>query len=54
MMESEEEDSIPTITVGGKTVTITDVNDTLISEMTPAEKENYIQIYQEYYSHMYD
>lgn len=54
MMESEDEDSIPTITVGGKSVAITDVNDTLIAEMTPTEKETYIQTYQEYYSHMYD
>ncbi|XP_012286562.1 general transcription factor IIE subunit 1 [Orussus abietinus] len=54
MMESEDEDLVPTVSVGGKTVAITDVNDTLISEMSPAEKEAYIQTYQEYYSHMYD
>lgn len=54
LMESEEEDSVPTINVGGKSVAITNVNDSLIAEMTPVEKEAYIQTYQEYYSLMYD
>ncbi|XP_051174349.1 general transcription factor IIE subunit 1 [Leptopilina boulardi] len=54
MMDSEEEDSVPMITVGGKNVAITNVNDSLIAEMTPVEKEAYIQAYQEYYSLMYD
>ncbi|KOC70717.1 General transcription factor IIE subunit 1 [Habropoda laboriosa] len=53
-MDSEDEDLVPTVTVAGKTVAIADVNDALISEMTPVEKEAYIQAYQEYYSHMYD
>ncbi|XP_043508978.1 general transcription factor IIE subunit 1 [Frieseomelitta varia] len=53
-MDSEDEDLVPTVTVAGKTVAIADVNDALIAEMTPVEKEAYIQTYQEYYSHMYD
>lgn len=53
-MDSEDDDLVPTVSVAGKSVAITDVNDTLIAEMTPTEKEDYIQIYQEYYSHMYD
>ncbi|OAD60521.1 General transcription factor IIE subunit 1 [Eufriesea mexicana] len=53
-MDSEDEDLVPTVTVAGKTVAIADVNDALIAEMTPVEKESYIQAYQEYYSHMYD
>ncbi|XP_076639646.1 transcription factor IIEalpha [Colletes latitarsis] len=53
-MDSEDDDLVPTVTVAGKTVAIADVNDTLIAEMTPIEKEAYIQAYQEYYSHMYD
>ena len=53
-MDSEDDDLVPTVTVAGKTVAIADVNDTLIAEMTPVEKEAYIQAYQEYYSHMYD
>lgn len=54
VMDSDEDDSVPTVTVGNKTVAITDVNDALIAEMTPTEKETYIQTYQEYYSMMYD
>lgn len=53
-MDSDDDDLVPTVSVGGKSVSITDVNDTLIADMTPAEKEAYIQTYQEYYSHMYD
>ena len=53
-MDSEDDDLVPTVTVAGKTVAIADVNDRLIAEMTPVEKEAYIQAYQEYYSHMYD
>ncbi|XP_032671019.1 general transcription factor IIE subunit 1 [Odontomachus brunneus] len=54
MMESEDDELVPTVSVAGKTVAITDVNDTLIAQMTPMEKEAYIQTYQEYYSHIYD
>ncbi|KAL0100042.1 hypothetical protein PUN28_019485 [Cardiocondyla obscurior] len=53
-MDSEDDVLVPTVSVGGKTVAITDVKDTLIAEMTPIEKESYIQTYQEFYSHMYD
>ena len=53
-MESDEEDQAPTVNVNGKSVAITDVNDALIAEMTAAEKEAYIQVYQDYYSSMYD
>ncbi|XP_044727121.1 general transcription factor IIE subunit 1 isoform X2 [Chrysoperla carnea] len=53
-MDSDEDDNTPTVTVGSRTIPITEVNDALISEMTPTEKEVYIQVYQEYYSHMYD
>ncbi|XP_043270013.1 general transcription factor IIE subunit 1 isoform X2 [Venturia canescens] len=54
VMESEDDELVPTVTVGNKTVAITSVNNALIEEMTPAEKDAYIQTYQEYYSHMYD
>uniref|UniRef100_A0A4P6DFE2 General transcription factor IIE subunit 1 n=3 Tax=Rhodnius TaxID=13248 RepID=A0A4P6DFE2_RHOPR len=52
--DSDEDELVPIVSVGNKTVPITEVDDSLISEMTPPEKEAYIQIYQEYYSHMYD
>lgn len=55
-MESDDDDeddsSIPTVTVGNKTYNITDINDSIIAEMTQAEKEVYVQVFQDYYSHM--
>ncbi|PSN30913.1 General transcription factor IIE subunit 1 [Blattella germanica] len=54
VMDSDDDDLIPVVSVGDKSVPVTEVNDTLIAQMTPAEKEAYIQVYQEYYSHMYD
>ncbi|KAL1514144.1 hypothetical protein ABEB36_003451 [Hypothenemus hampei] len=54
VMDSEEEDdsTIPTVNVGNKSYLITDINDGIISEMTQAEKEIYVQVFQDYYSHM--
>lgn len=54
VMESEEEDdgNVPTVTVGNRTYNITDINDSLIAEMNQAEKEIYVQVFQDYYSHM--
>lgn len=51
---SETDDNAPTVLVNGKTVSLTNVDDDVIAQMTPSEKETYIQVYQEYYSHMYD
>ncbi|KAK7872034.1 hypothetical protein R5R35_004545 [Gryllus longicercus] len=53
-LDSDEDDFVPVVTVGDRTVPVTEVNDSLIAQMTPAEKETYIQVYQEYFSHMYD
>lgn len=50
--EEEEDGSVPTVTVGNKTYSITDINDGIIAEMTQAEKEVYVQVFQDYYSHM--
>lgn len=54
MMDSEEEEdiSVPTVTVGNRTYPITEINDTIISQMNASEKEIYIQVFQDYYSHM--
>ncbi|XP_039293557.1 general transcription factor IIE subunit 1 [Nilaparvata lugens] len=52
--DSEEDEMIPTVMVGGKHVPITKVDDALIKEMSVQEKEAYIQVYQEYYSNMLD
>lgn len=53
-MESEDEDdsTVPQVNVGNKTYLITAINDGIISEMTQAEKEIYVQVFQDYYSHM--
>lgn len=53
-LDSEEDDLIPVVTVRNRTVPITEVDDQLIQEMSPQEKETYIQVYQEYYSHVLD
>lgn len=50
--EDDEDANIPTVTVGNRTYNITDINDTIIAEMTQAEKEVYVQVFQDYYSHM--
>ncbi|CAH2236979.1 general transcription factor IIE subunit 1 [Pararge aegeria] len=52
--DSEVEDNAPTVLVNGKPVSLTSVDDDVIARMSPTEKETYIQVYQEYYSHMYD
>jgi len=54
-MESDEEDtSVPTVSVGNTKISLTDVDDEIVAQMTESEKEVYIQMYQEYYSHMMD
>lgn len=50
--DEEDDGSVPTVTVGNKTYSITDINDAIIAEMTQAEKEVYVQVFQDYYSHM--
>ncbi|XP_059062158.1 general transcription factor IIE subunit 1 isoform X2 [Achroia grisella] len=52
--DSDSEDNAPTVLVNGKAVPLTKIDDTTIAQMTPSEKETYIQVYQDYYSHMYD
>ena len=55
IMESDEdEDDTPMVTVAGKLYPLDKINDILIAEMTPQEKETYIHVYQEHFSHMID
>uniref|UniRef100_A0A1L8DH09 General transcription factor IIE subunit 1 n=1 Tax=Nyssomyia neivai TaxID=330878 RepID=A0A1L8DH09_9DIPT len=54
MMESESEDESPTVTVSGKPYPISEITDSLIAQMTQQEKDTYIQVYQEAFSHMYE
>lgn len=54
-MDSDDDDddgNVPSVSVGNRTYAITDINDTIIAEMTQAEKEIYVQVFQDYYSHM--
>ncbi|RZC34367.1 TFIIE alpha domain containing protein [Asbolus verrucosus] len=51
--DSDEDDGIvPTVNVGNEVYNITDINDAIIAQMTQAEKEIYVQVFQDYYSHM--
>lgn len=54
MTDSDSDEDEPTVLVAGKPIPLDDVNDEIIAQMTPQEKETYIQVYQEAYSHMYD
>ncbi|KAH8357698.1 hypothetical protein KR200_011748 [Drosophila serrata] len=50
----EEEDDVPTVLVAGRPHPLDQLDDKLIAQMTPQEKENYIHVYQQHYSHIYD
>ncbi|XP_055536484.1 general transcription factor IIE subunit 1 [Wyeomyia smithii] len=54
IMDTDSDDDMPTVTVAGRPYPLDEINDTLIAEMTPQEKETYIQVYQDHFSHMYD
>uniref|UniRef100_A0A182QFA2 General transcription factor IIE subunit 1 n=1 Tax=Anopheles farauti TaxID=69004 RepID=A0A182QFA2_9DIPT len=54
IMDSASDDDMPTVTVAGKPYPLDEINDTLIADMTPQEKETYIQVYQDHFSHIYD
>lgn len=47
-MDSDDSDEeSPAVMVAGKPYPLDEINDTLVAQMTPQEKEAYIQIYQE-------
>lgn len=55
-MESDSDDDGPTVYVAGKPHPLDDVveNPELIDQMTPQEKDSYIKIYQDTFSHIHD
>ena len=54
-MESEEDDDeVPTVMIGSRRIPLTEIDDTVIRQMTQEEKDRYIQVYQEYYSDMFE
>ena len=52
--DSDENDDIPTINVGGEDYDLTDVTPDVIAKMSPEEMEKYNQLYQDFYKDMYD
>lgn len=54
MIDTESDGDEATVFVAGKPISIGEVTPEIIAQMTPQEKEAYIQVYQESYSHMYD
>jgi len=52
--DSDGDDDIPTINVGGEEYDITDVTTEVIAKMTTEEMEKYNQLYQDFYKDMYD
>ena len=54
VMDSESDDDLPTVIVAGKPYPLDEINDNLISQMSAQEKDIYIQVYQEHFSHIYD
>ncbi|XP_043648651.1 general transcription factor IIE subunit 1 [Drosophila teissieri] len=51
---AEEEDDVPTVLVAGRPHPLDQLDDNLIAQMTPQEKENYIHVYQQHYSHIFE
>ena len=55
IVESEEDDDeVPTVMIGSRRIPLTEIDDTVIRQMTQEEKDRYIQVYQEYYSDMFE
>lgn len=52
--DDDDNDDAPTVSIGGRSIPIDEVNDEIIKQMTPQEKDAYIQAYQDHYVHMYD
>ena len=52
--DDDDDGDIPMVKVGGEEFAVTDVNEELKDRMTADEKERYTQIFQDFYSHMYD
>lgn len=46
--DDEEDDTVPTVSVAGEQVAITEVDNALIARMTQEEKNAYMLLYQDY------
>jgi len=49
MEDDEDEDSVPLVTVGSDKIPLTSITEDVIARMTPAEREVYVQLYQDFY-----
>lgn len=47
----DSDDDIPTVMVGDRSYPVNEIDNNLIAKMTQQEKDTYITIYQEYFSH---
>jgi len=52
--DDDDDDELPSVRVGNEEVTITDVTEEVISKMTADELDRYNQVYQDFYSNMYE
>ena len=52
MSSGDEDGDIPTVKVGSEEYAITDIDDNIIAQMTPEEKDRYCQISQDFYAHL--
>lgn len=50
----DDDEEIPMIVVGTRRIPLTEIDDAIIRQMTQEEKDRYIQVYQEYYSDMFE
>ncbi|XP_065225945.1 general transcription factor IIE subunit 1 [Planococcus citri] len=45
----DDDDEVPMIPVGSRRIPVTDIDESIVSQMTQEEKSHYIQVFQEYY-----
>lgn len=53
-MDDDDDDELPVVKVGNEEIIVTDVTKEDIARMTTEEMDRYNQVYQDFYSHMYD
>ncbi|ESO89184.1 hypothetical protein LOTGIDRAFT_106483 [Lottia gigantea] len=53
-MESEEEEEVAMVTIGDRKIPLHEITDSMVAQMTPTEKEEYIRLSQEMYENMYE
>ena len=54
MDSGDEEDEVTMVSIGEMRVPLHEVTDDMVARMTAEEKENYIRLGQELYSHLYE